>query len=41
MQILERERVLVPAEKFSSDFLATHKEIVSRVKECPSMIPPH
>jgi hypothetical protein len=41
MQILERERVLVPADKFPGEFQSAHSEILGRVKECPSMIPPH
>jgi len=41
LQSLERDRVFVPTEKFGADAAAAHAEIMGRVKECPSMIPPH
>lgn len=41
MQILERERVFIPSDKFDAGYASSHNEILQRVKECPSMIPPH
>jgi hypothetical protein len=41
MQILERDRVLVPADKFNADYAKIHADIVAKVKQCPAMIPPH
>jgi len=41
LQILERDRIFVPSEKFGTDYANSLIEIVERVKECPSMIPPH
>jgi hypothetical protein len=37
----ERERVRIPAELMSDDYLASHADAVSRAKACPAMIPPH
>jgi hypothetical protein len=41
LQSLERERVLVPADKFSPDYSKQHSEIAAKVKQCPAMIPQH
>lgn len=41
MQILERDRVFIPADEFGANYSSSHSEIAGKVKECPTMIPPH